>query len=554
MTLTGAQMLIQAFREEGVSDVFGYPGGAALNIYDAFYDAPDIRHILARHEQGAVHMADGYARATGKVGVAVLTSGPGMTNAVTGIATAYADSIPLVIITGQVSSNLLGKNAFQEVDAVAIAKPITKAALLVRSAQELSTVIARAFYLARTHRQGPVLVDIPKDVSAQLVEASYQVKTMTPILPPTLQASLQAVVRLLAQAQRPVVIAGGGVIADEASASLRQLLEKIRLPAVASLMGLGAIAHNHPQFLGMMGMHGTLEANYALHQADVVMVLGSRLDDRITGPTHTFCPQAKIIHVDIDRNEFGKNITPFLTIHQSISVFLQEMLTLSEAINGTWEDWWAQIECWRGQKCLAYQTDEQVIKPQQVIELLGEMCGDKAIITSDVGQHQMWCAQYYPFSYPRQWLNSGGLGTMGFGLPAAIGAKIAHPEKEVICMTSDGSIQMMLQELTTALQYQIPIKIICLNNHRLGMVRQWQSWFYQERYSMTHMEIQPDFIALAKAYGHEGVHIAHPSELKEKLDYALRQETVFVNIEIDAKENVTPMFSLTDGQGNMRLS
>ena len=559
--ISGADIIIEALREEQVTHVFGYPGGAVLHIYDAIYKQKDITHILARHEQGTVHEADGYARASGKVGVAIVTSGPGLTNAVTGIATAHADSIPLVVISGQVPSVLIGNDAFQEVDAVGITRPCVKHSFLVKNVEELALTIKKAFHIARSGRPGPVLIDVAKDVTGAFTDFNYPDEVSLRSYQPTVEGhvgQIKRALKSLKKAKRPVLYFGGGVILDNAHAELIDVARRLHLPVTGTLMGLGGYPGNDPQFLGMLGMHGTYEANMAMHHADVLFAVGARFDDRVTGDVNKFCPHAEIIHVDIDPSSISKNVTVHIPIVGSVRAVLGEMLhqmgeeTVDPAHTA---DWWAQIAKWRAVDSLKYETDGERIKPQQVIETLYKLTGGRAIIASDVGQHQMWAAQYFPFHEPRRWINSGGLGTMGFGYPAAIGAKIARPEEDVYCITGDGSIQMMIQEMTTALQYQVPVKILCLNNGYLGMVRQWQEFFYDRRYSMSTMDVQPDFIKLAAAYGHSGVRIERPVDLEPALRdiVAQKDKTIFVDIITDPGENVYPMIPAGGGQAEMLL-
>ena len=559
--ISGADIIIEALREEQVTHVFGYPGGAVLHIYDAIYKQKDITHILARHEQGAVHEADGYARASGKVGVAIVTSGPGLTNAVTGIATAHADSIPLVVISGQVPSVLIGNDAFQEVDAVGITRPCVKHSFLVKDVTELALTIKKAFHIARSGRPGPVLIDVAKDVTGAFTDFNYPDEVSLRSYQPTVEGhvgQIKRALKSLKKAKRPVLYFGGGVILDNAHAELIDVARRLHLPVTGTLMGLGGYPGNDPQFLGMLGMHGTYEANMAMHHADVLFAVGARFDDRVTGDVNKFCPHAEIIHVDIDPSSISKNVTVHIPIVGSVRAVLGEMLHQmgEEAADPAHTaDWWAQIAKWRAVDSLKYETDGERIKPQQVIETLYKLTGGCAIIASDVGQHQMWAAQYFPFHEPRRWINSGGLGTMGFGYPAAIGAKIARPEEDVYCITGDGSIQMMIQEMTTALQYQVPVKILCLNNGYLGMVRQWQEFFYDRRYSMSTMDVQPDFIKLAEAYGHSGVRIERPTDLEPALRdiIAQKDKTIFVDIITDPGENVYPMIPAGGGQAEMLL-
>ena len=559
--LNGAEIIIEALREEQVEYVFGYPGGAVLHIYDAIYKQKDIVHVLSRHEQGAIHEADGYARASGKVGVAIVTSGPGLTNAVTGIATAHADSIPLVVFSGQVPSALIGNDAFQEVDAVGITRPCVKHSFLVKDVNDLAPTIKKAFYIARSGRPGPVLIDVPKDVTGTFTTFSYPEGIEMRSYQPTIEGhvgQIKRALKSLKKAERPMLYFGGGVILDNAAEHLTEVARRLNLPVTATLMGLGGYPGNDPQFLGMLGMHGTYEANLATHHCDVLFAVGARFDDRVTGDLKKFCPQAEIIHVDIDPSSIAKNVVVHIPIVGSVRAVLREMLRQmgdEKADKAQTAAWWQQIEQWRAVNSLHYAKSEDRIKPQQVIETLYKLTGGNAVIASDVGQHQMWVAQYFPFHEPRRWINSGGLGTMGFGYPAAIGAKVARPNEDVFCITGDGSIQMMIQEMTTALQYHIPVKILCLNNGYLGMVRQWQEFFYDKRYSMSYMESLPDFVKLAEAYGHSGVRIEKPQELENKLRevIAMKDKTVFVDIITDPTENVYPMIPAGGGQAEMIL-
>ncbi|UJF24420.1 biosynthetic-type acetolactate synthase large subunit [Suttonella sp. R2A3] len=560
--LNGAEIIIEALKAEGTEYIFGYPGGAVLHIYDVLFKQNDIVHVLARHEQGAVHAADGYARASGKVGVALMTSGPGLTNAVTGIATAYADSIPMVVFSGQVPSSLIGNDAFQEVDAVGITRPCVKHSYLVKDVRKLAETIKKAFYIASTGRPGPVLIDVPKDVTAAETPFFYSDEVHIPSYQPTVDGhigQIKKALKLLKRAKRPMLYSGGGVVIDNASDEMTTLARRLHLPVTNTLMGLGAYPANDPQFVGMLGMHGTYEANMAMHHCDVLFAIGARFDDRVTGLLEKFCPKAQIIHIDIDPSSIAKNVQVDIPIVGSVKSVLSEMLRLTE--DKTFDEaqvapWWSQIDQWRAIECLDFEQTDEVIKPQRVIKTLYELTGGKAIITSDVGQHQMWAAQYYGFHEPRRWINSGGLGTMGFGYPAALGAKLARPDEDVYCITGEGSIQMMLQEMTTALQYNIPTKIICLNNGYLGMVRQWQEFFYDRRYSMSYMDALPDFAKLAEGYGHRGINIEHASELEDKLRevIAMKDETVFVNIKTDPRENVFPMIPSGGGQADMLLA
>jgi acetolactate synthase-1/2/3 large subunit len=546
MELTGAEIVVRCLKEEGVEYIFGYPGGAILHVYDALYNQDDVKHILVRHEQGAAHAADGYARASGKPGVVLVTSGPGVTNAVTGIATAYMDSIPMVVLSGQVPTKLIGNDAFQEVDAVGITRPCVKHNFLVKDVTRLAETIRKAFYIATTGRPGPVLVDLPKDVTAAKTEFVHPKKIKMRSYNPTVKGhtgQIRKAVELIAAARRPMIYTGGGVILGDGSRELVELTRLLGYPITNTLMGLGAYPATDPQFVGMLGMHGTYEANMAMHNCDVLVGIGVRFDDRVTGALDKFCPLAKVIHIDIDPSSISKNVR----------VIREEKFQPdAEALAA----WWQQIDQWRAIESLKYTPSSEIIKPQFVIEQLYQVTAGQAIITSDVGQHQMWAAQHYHFDRPRQWINSGGLGTMGFGLPAAMGAKLAFPEQDVVCVTGEGSIQMMLQELSTIKQYNTPVKIVNLNNRYLGMVRQWQEFFYEKRYSMTYMEALPDFVKLADAYGHIGMRIEHPADVEGALReaFALKDRTVFLDFITDQEENVFPMIPAGGGQNEMLLA
>ncbi|NJM13234.1 MAG: biosynthetic-type acetolactate synthase large subunit, partial [Synechococcaceae cyanobacterium SM1_2_3] len=560
----GAEILVRCLKEEEVEYLFGYPGGAVLHIYDALFAQDDIKHVLVRHEQAALHAADGYSRACGKPGVALVTSGPGLTNAVTGIANAYMDSIPLVVFSGQVPTALIGNDAFQEVDAVGITRPCVKHNFLVRDIRQLAETIKKAFYIATTGRPGPVLIDLPKDVTIAKAEFHYPKKIKLRSYNPTVKGhagQIRKAVDLILSAKRPMIYTGGGVILSDGAAELTELTQLLGYPITNTLMGLGAYPATDKQFIGMLGMHGTYEANMAMHECDVLIAIGARFDDRVTGKIEKFCPTAKIVHVDIDPSSISKNVLVDVPIVGSVPHVLRAMISVirdeklkpdAEAI----ARWWRQLDEWRDVKSLHYKNSETVIKPQYVIQKLYQVTGGKAIITSDVGQHQMWAAQYYHFDRPRQWINSGGLGTMGFGLPAAMGAKLAFPDQDVACVTGDGSIQMMLQELSTMKQYHTPVKIVNLNNGYLGMVRQWQEFFYQKRYSMTYMEALPNFVMLAEAYGHVGIRIEKPGDVEGALReaFAMKDRTVFLDFITDQSENVFPMIPSGGGQNEMLLA
>jgi acetolactate synthase-1/2/3 large subunit len=562
--ITGAEILVRCLKEEGVEYLFGYPGGAVLHIYDALYVQEDVKHILVRHEQAALHAADGYSRACGKPGVALVTSGPGLTNAVTGIANAYMDSVPLVVFSGQVPTALIGNDAFQEVDAVGITRPCVKHNFLVRDIKNLAETIKKAFFIATTGRPGPVLIDLPKDVTIAKAEYHYPKKVKLRSYNPTIKGhagQIRKAVDMILSAKRPMMYTGGGVILSDGSPELVELTQLLGYPITNTLMGLGAYPATDKQFIGMLGMHGTYEANMAMHECDVLIAIGARFDDRVTGKIEKFCPTARIVHVDIDPSSISKNVQVDIPIVGSVPNVLRAMISVirdeklkpdAEALG----QWWRQIDEWRGINSLNYRQSNEVIKPQFVIQKLYEVTKGQAIITSDVGQHQMWAAQYYHFDRPRQWINSGGLGTMGFGLPAAMGAKFAFPDQDVVCVTGDGSIQMMLQELATMKQYNTPVKIVNLNNGYLGMVRQWQEFFYQKRYSMTYFEALPNFVMLAEAYGHVGMRIEKPGDVEGALReaFAMKDRTVFLDFATDPTENVFPMIPSGGGQNEMLLA
>ena len=564
MELTGADIIVRCLKEEGAEIVFGYPGGAVLHIYDAFHKQDDVKHILVRHEQAAAHAADGYARASGKPGVVLVTSGPGLTNAVTGIATAYMDSIPLVVISGQVPTKLIGNDAFQEVDSVGITRPCVKHNFLVKRVEDLAETMKKAFYLATTGRPGPVVVDIPKDVTANTTEFVYPDKIKMRSYNPTVKGhtgQIRKAVELIVNAKRPMIYTGGGVILGDAFEELVELTRLLGYPITNTLMGLGGYPATDRQFLGMLGMHGTYEANMAMHNCDMLLAVGARFDDRVTGNLEKFCPAARIIHIDIDPSSIAKNVPVTVPIVGCVKNVLRAMVSMVKTEQAKIDRdalavWWRQLEQWRDMKSLGYKNSDAVIKPQYVVQKLYEVTQGQAIVTSDVGQHQMWAAQYYHFDRPRQWINSGGLGTMGFGLPAAMGAKFAFPDQDVACITGEGSIQMMLQELSTMRQYNTPVKIVSLNNRYLGMVRQWQEFFYDKRYSMTYMDALPDFVKLADAYGHVGMVIEKPSDVEGALAeaFAMKDRTVFMDFRTDQEENVFPMIPAGGGHNEMLLA
>ena len=557
--LSGGDILIRALRDVGVKHVWGYPGGAALHIYDAIYRQEDVVHLLVRHEQAAVHAADGFSRATGEVGTALVTSGPGATNAITGIATAYMDSIPLVVISGQVPSSKIGQDAFQETDMVGVSRPIVKHSFLVTKPEDIAATIAKAYYIAGTGRPGPVVVDIPKDVTEPNYKVPYEFPSevkMRSYQPSDKghRGQIKRAVKTLLEAKRPVIYAGGGVVIDNAAEHLIAVARNLNYPVTNTLMGLGCYPGTDRQFVGMLGMHGTFEANTAMHHADVIFAIGARFDDRVTNELEKFCPLATIIHVDIDPTTVSKNIVADIPIVGTCTSVLKEMLSLIEQSGNTPDgeaigQWWQQIDEWRAKHGLytasRYEpSGGDLIKPQDVIKALYKVTKGEAIVTSDVGQHQMFAAQYYLFDKPRQWINSGGLGTMGFGLPAAMGAKLAFPDTDVACVTGEGSIQMCIQELSACSQHNLPVKIINLNNAALGMVRQWQDMQYNSRYSQSVYEDSlPDFVALAEAYGHVGIKVTKFDELEEKMRecFAMKDRVVFMDICIDRSEHVYPM-------------
>ncbi|MDD7545044.1 acetolactate synthase 3 large subunit [Actinobacillus porcinus] len=551
--LSGAEMVVQSLRDQGVKYLFGYPGGSVLDIYDAIHTLGGIEHVLVRHEQAAIHMADGYARSTGEVGCALVTSGPGATNALTGIFTAYADSVPLVVLTGQVMSHLIGTDAFQECDTIGLTRPIVKHSFIVQRTEDIPAIIKKAFYIASTGRPGPVVIDIPKDMvnPANKFPYEYPADVSMRSYNPTVQGhkgQIKKALKALLVAKKPMLFIGGGVVIGNSSEKLTQLAKQLNLPVTSSLMGLGGYPGTDRQFLGMLGMHGTYEANTAMHNADLILGIGVRFDDRTTNNLAKYCPHAKVIHVDIDPTSISKNVKADIPIVGSVDNVLTEFLSLLEDENlaksqSDLTEWWKQIDEWKAKKCLEFDRTSKEIKPQAVIEAIYRLTQGNAYIASDVGQHQMFAALHHPFDKPRRWINSGGAGTMGFGLPAAIGTKFAHPESTVVCVTGDGSIQMNIQELSTATQYNTPIVIVSLNNRFLGMVKQWQDLIYSGRHSQVYMNSLPNFAKLAEAYGHVGIQIDTADELEEKLAqaFAIKDKLVFVDVRIDATENVYPM-------------
>jgi acetolactate synthase-1/2/3 large subunit len=569
MELTGAEIVVRCLQEEGVEHIFGYPGGAVLFIYDAIFQQEGLQHVLVRHEQAAVHAADAYSRSTEKVGVCLVTSGPGVTNAVTGIATAYMDSIPMVIISGQVPTHAIGQDAFQECDTVGITRPCVKHNFLVKNVKDLAETMKKAFHIASTGRPGPVLVDIPKDVTREKCRFEYprtvEMRSYNPVVKGH-QGQIKKALQLLMQAERPMIYTGGGVILANAAPELNRLVDLLGYPCTNTLMGLGGYRASDPKFVGMLGMHGTYEANMAMQHCDVLLAVGARFDDRVIGnPKHFAQNPRKIIHVDVDPSSISKRVKVDVPIVGDVRETLQDLITLIEQqiAGGHRTDeaavgaWWKQINQWRTKDCLSYDRASPIIKPQFVIEKLWEVTGGDAFITSDVGQHQMWAAQFYRFDKPRRWINSGGLGTMGVGLPYAMGVKMAHPDAQVACVTGEGSIQMCIQELSTCKQYHLPVKIVSLNNRYLGMVRQWQQIEYGSRYSESYMDALPDFSKLAEAYGHIGIRVEHPHEVEPALRDAFvkyKDRLVFLDILTDQKENVWPMVQGGKGLTEMLLS
>lgn len=562
--LTGAEITVRCLQEEGVEHIFGYPGGAVLFLYDELFKQDKVRHILVRHEQAAVHAADGYARSSNKVGVALVTSGPGVTNAVTGIATAYMDSIPLVIISGQVPTHAIGLDAFQEVDTVGITRPCVKHNFLVKDVAELAVTIKKAFYIASTGRPGPVLVDIPKDVSQQKTKFVYPERVTMRSYNPNIRGhagQIKKAVQLILEARRPMIYTGGGVILSDAAARLTELVRLLRFPCTNTLMGLGGYPATDRQFVGMLGMHGTYEANMAMQHCDVLVAVGARFDDRVIGnPKHFYNPDRKIIHIDIDPSSISKRVKVDVPIVGNVPDVLDELIKLLELRKekpdqSALDAWWAQIDSWRERDCLRYDRTSAIIKPQMVVETLYKVTNGDAFITSDVGQHQMWAAQFYKFDLPRRWINSGGLGTMGFGLPSAMGVQMANPGADVACITGEASIQMCIQELSTCKQYHLPLKIINLNNRYMGMVRQWQEFFHGNRYAESYMDALPDFVKLAESYGHVGMRIEQPGDVEAALweAFKLKDRLVFMDFVTDQTENVFPMVPGGKGLSEMIL-
>ncbi|MEZ0331875.1 MAG: biosynthetic-type acetolactate synthase large subunit [Methylophilaceae bacterium] len=565
--LTGAEILIRCLHEEKVKFVFGYPGGAVLNIYDAIFKQDKFKHVLVRHEQAAIHAADAFSRSTGEVGVALVTSGPGATNAVTGIATAYMDSIPMVIISGQVPTYAIGEDAFQECDTVGITRPCVKHNFLIKDIKDIASTMKKAFYVAASGRPGPVLVDIPKDITAELGDFDYpktvQLRSYNPVTKGHL-GQIKKALKLIAEAKRPMVYTGGGVVLGDASEHLIKLIKSLGLPNTSTLMGLGGYPATDKLHLGMLGMHGTYEANMAMQECDVLLAVGARFDDRVIGnPTHFLSRPRTIIHIDIDPSSISKRVkidVPIVGDVKSVLADMNELIATEKPAQNTaaLKDWFTQIEAWRSKNCLSFAHSTELIKPQDVIQKLYKVTNGDAYITSDVGQHQMWAAQYYPFDKPRRWLKSGGLGTMGVGLPYAMGVQLAHPDAQVACITGEASIQMCIQELSTCKQFNLPIKVITLNNRYMGMVRQWQEFFYGNRYSQSYMEALPDFVKLAEAYGHVGIRVENPADvedaLKEAFSPKLKERLVFMDFMTDQSENVFPMIPNGKGLSEMIMA
>ena len=564
--LSGSEIIVQFLKDEGVEYIFGYPGGAVLHIYDELYRQNYLKHILVRHEQGATHMADGYARVTGKPGVVLVTSGPGATNAVTGIATAHMDSIPMVVITGQVPTHAIGSDAFQEVDCIGITRPCVKHNFLVKDVNELAATLKKAFYVATSGRPGPVVVDVPKDVTRPDVKIPYEYPanvTMRSYNPVTRghAGQIRKALDLILSAKKPMIYTGGGVILDDASDQLREFTRLLGYPITNTLMGLGAYPGTDKQFVGMLGMHGTYEANMAMHECDVLIGIGARFDDRVVGDVKKFCPDAQIVHIDIDPSSIAKTVKVHVPIVGPVGSVLKEMIGMLKESNRkpdaeALSAWWKRINDWRSIDCLKYEWSDERIKPQYVVQKLYEVTGGDAYVTSDVGQHQMWAAQFYPFDEPRRWVNSGGLGTMGFGLPAAMGVQFAYPDATVACVTGEGSIVMCIQELSTAKQYNLPVKVINLNNGYLGMVRQWQEFMYENRESHSYLDSLPDFAKLAESFGHVGMTIDKPSDVEGALKeaFSLNDRLVFMDFITDPTENVYPMMMSGKGHNEMLLS
>ena len=564
--ISGAEMVIRSLQDQGIDRIYGYPGGSVLDLYDALFQQSKIEHVLVRHEQAAVHMADGYARATGEVGTVLVTSGPGATNCITGIATAYMDSIPMVIISGQVPTQNIGEDAFQETDMVGVSRPIVKHSFLVKKTEDIALTIKKAYYIAASGRPGPVVVDLPKDIINPALKYPYHypesvsLRSYNPTENGHKRQIRKAVTALLG-AKRPIVYAGGGAVAGNTPELLKTLIQQLGLPVTNTLMGLGVYPATDKQFVGMLGMHGTYEANNAMHHSDVIFAVGVRFDDRTTNNLEKYCPEALIIHIDIDPTSISKTVhadIPIVGYSENVITDMLQMINDDELVldQAALEQWWQQIEQWRSRQCLEFETNDQSLKPQHVVRAMYHATAGDAYVCSDVGQHQMFAALYYPFDKPRRWINSGGLGTMGFGLPAAMGVQMAHPDATVICITGDGSIQMNIQELSTCLQYDLPIKVIILNNRSLGMVKQWQDMVYKGRHSHSYWDSVPDFVKLAEAYGHVGIKVDKPDELEGALErcFALKDRLVVMDISVDEAAHVYPMLVKYGAMNEMYLS
>jgi len=564
--ISGAEMVIRSLQDQGIERIYGYPGGSVLDLYDALFQQSSIEHVLVRHEQAAVHMADGQARATGEVGTVLVTSGPGATNCITGIATAYMDSIPMVILSGQVPTQNIGEDAFQETDMVGVSRPIVKHSFLVKRAEDIPATIKKAYYIASSGRPGPVVVDLPKDIINPALKFPYHYPDSVSLRSynPTANGhkrQIRKAVKTLVEAKRPIVYAGGGAVAGNTPELLKTLVQQLGLPVTNTLMGLGVYPATDKHFVGMLGMHGTFEANNTMHHSDVIFAVGVRFDDRTTNNLEKYCPDATIIHIDIDPTSISKTVhadIPIVGYSENVITDMLQMINDDELVPEpeALAQWWQQIEQWRERDCLGYETNDHTLKPQQVVKAMYHATAGDAYVCSDVGQHQMFAALYYPFDKPRRWINSGGLGTMGFGLPAAMGVQMSHPDATVICITGDGSIQMNIQELSTCLQYDLPIKVIILNNRSLGMVKQWQDMVYKGRHSHSYWDSVPDFVKLAEAYGHVGIKVDKPEELEGALErcFALKDRLVVMDISVDEQEHVYPMLVKHGAMNEMYLS